>query len=100
MRFLTKLRRLDNSKKDTLILFSSIFLTMFIVLGGIFYARLLTEKKEGVSTNQSTSTLNSLLQDIKTSIIPTISEMKQNVSDFSNEYKKGSFKDFFVPKSE
>lgn len=101
MRFITFLRRLDNRKKDTVILVSSLILTISIVIGGLlftqssFYANR-QEKKQITST----STLDGLLEDIKTTIVPTINDIKENISSVSNEYKDSSFKDFFVPKSE
>lgn len=98
MRFLTKLRRLDNSKKDTLILVASFFITLCIIVSGFFYTKILN--KEDVSDESGTTTLSSLAKDIKATLIPTITDMKENIATFSDEYKKGSFKDFFIPKPE
>lgn len=98
MRFLTKLRRLDNSKKDTFILVTSFFLTLCIIVSGFLYTKRLGQKE--VSTQSSTTTLNSLAKDIKATLIPTVTDMKGSIKAFSDEYKKGSFKDFFIPKSE
>lgn len=98
MRFLTKLRRLDNSKKDTFILVTSFFLTLCIIVSGFLYTKKLSQKE--VRTQSSTTTLNSLTKDIKATLIPTVTDMKDSIEAFSNEYKKGSFKDFFIPKPE
>lgn len=98
MRFLTKLRRLDNSKKDTFILGTSFFLTICIIVSGFLYTNTLGKKE--MSGQSSTTTLNSIIKDIKATIVPTISGMKENIATFSDEYKKSSFEDFFVPKSE
>ncbi len=98
MRLLTKLRRLDNSKKDTVILVTTFFLTICIIMSGFLYTKTLT--KEGKGGKSSTTTISSIVKDIKATLIPTITDMKDNIEAFSDEYEKGSFKDFFVPKSE
>lgn len=98
MRFLTKLRRLDNSKKDTFILVTSFFLTLCIIVSGFLYTKRLG--KEEVGRESNATTLNSLAKDIKATLIPTVTDMKDSIKAFSDEYKKGSFKDFFIPKSE
>jgi len=101
MRFITLLRRLDNTHKDRLVLISSLFLTISIAVGGFFYTNSSWYKKnssEELAT--STSSISSLVQDIKTTIVPTVKDMQANISSISDEYKKGSFKDLFVPKSE
>lgn len=95
------MRRLDNQKKDTIILTGSIVLTIGIIIGGIlftqssFYTDMQAEK-EGTGT----STFDTLVEDIKTTIVPTAQDIKENISAISEEYKNGSFKDFFVPKSD
>lgn len=101
MRFITFLRRLDNHKKDKIILVGSICLTLFIAVGGFLFTR--STFYIDMQTSDSitgTSTIDALVSDIQTTIVPTVKDIGENINTVSEEYKKGSFKDFFVPKSE
>ncbi|MFZ2151852.1 MAG: hypothetical protein WAV09_01945 [Minisyncoccia bacterium] len=101
MRLLTTLRRFDNTTKDKIILVTCICLTCIIAVGGFlftnssFYSQLRTS--EQIS---GASAIDILIEDAKTNIVPTVKDMQENIDTVSEEYKKGSFKDFFVPKSE
>lgn len=101
MRFITFLRRLDNHKKDRIILIGSICLTLFIAIGGFLFTRssFYLDMRAGDEIS-ATSTIDTLVSDIQTTIVPTFKDIQENISTVSEEYKKGSFKDFFVPKSE
>lgn len=101
MRLLTSLRRLDNSKKDTLILFSAFFITICIVILGFLY-----NKSSFYSTNESgenkktTNTFGTFFAEVKSTMLPAFLNIKQNVNTVSEGYKKGTFTDYDVPKSE
>lgn len=101
MRFITFLRRLDNHKKDRIILIGSICITFFIAIGGFLFTRssFYVNLKAGDETS-STTTIDALVSDIQTTIVPTFKDIQENLGTVSEEFKKGSFKDFFVPKSE
>lgn len=92
---------MDNHKKDRIVLISSIFLTFVIAAGGFLFTRSSFYLNiQANDTAPKTNALRSLAEDIKTSIIPPVKDIQENIDTVSKEYKKGTFKDFFVPKSE
>lgn len=100
MRFLTRLRRLDDAKKDRFVLISTIVLTLFIVFSGFWYTTRFSKKTLSENQPHTPSTLSSTLKDIKTNLSPTVSQMKSNIDTITQEYEKNGLKNFFVPKTE
>ena len=99
MRLLTTLRRLNESQKDRFVLITSVTLTVCIAVSGFLYTYT-SNKKDTLTakTAVSTSTVGSLFQEIQTTIVPTFSEIKENINTLSEEYKERNNTDVFVPK--
>ena len=86
MGILTRLRRLDKNKKDKLVIFLSVSITISIVIIGIFYKNSLSESKTNL--NRSFEGLGMIMDKTEVTILPVLNDIKENISKIKESYKE------------
>lgn len=86
MAILTRLRRLDKSKKDKIVIFLSLIITVSIVVTGVFYKSFLSNSKNNPDRNRGQ--LNALASETKVIVAPILNDIGENISEIKESYNK------------